>query len=81
MSQLVEVVFLKFHEGDIIAMFPKQLEKIGCDSYQHQGQHGSASLELLDELTPATDEEYESLYNELSRQGYNLKVMTPECKV
>ena len=74
---ITKVVFLKFIEGDIIAMFPSIVETIGCDSYQHHGQHSPASLELLEELTPATEQEYQSLKKELDWY-YNLKVVTPE---
>jgi len=74
-----KVVFLKFPQGDIIAMFPEipGTNKPGdCLSYQHTGQHGAASTELLRELQPATPEEYAPLKSELENHfDYHLEVI------
>ena len=70
------VVFRKFPEGDLIAIFPNQPE--GPDtvnSYQTNGQHGEASLALIHELEPATPQEHGDLAAELGRIGYNITVI------
>ena len=74
------VVFRKFKEGDVIALFPDQvniyygLGTIGC--YQHIGQHGKCSLDITSITKLATIEEYEPLLKELKSIGYeNLRVM------
>jgi hypothetical protein len=71
------VVFRKFPEGDIIALFPNQIEtKEGhINSYQHVGQHGGASPELINELEKAHFNEYQDLANELLSIGYDLQVI------
>ena len=69
-------------EGDVIALFPKLLE--GQDvhgnqfilSYMHIGQHGGASDDLIDDLSPATADEYSDLKAELSSIGYELEVQS-----
>ncbi len=43
-------------------------------SYQHVGQHGAASSELVRELRPATPAEYADLLAELKDIGYCLRV-------
>ncbi|WOG27799.1 hypothetical protein [Endozoicomonas sp. 8E] len=70
---MTKVVFRKFPEGDVIALFPDDVadNRGHISSYQQQGQHGAASPALMDELTPATVEEYQHLLNELTHQiGY-----------
>ncbi len=76
------VTFRKFPEGDVIALFPKLLE--GQDihsnqfilSYMHIGQHGSAIDDLIDDLSPATSDEYSDLKAELTSIGYELEVQS-----
>lgn len=73
------VVFRKFRkEGDIIAMFPlinADNNKGACMSYQHIGQHGAASYDLVNAYTiPALEREYTELKKELESIGYNLKI-------
>ena len=80
MSDLV--TFRKFPDGDVIALFPKLFE--GQDnhgkqfilSYMHIGQHGGASDDLIDELSPATADEYSDLKAELTSIGYELEVQS-----
>ena len=75
------VTFRKSPEGDVIALFPKLLE--GQDvhgnqfilSYMHIGQHGGASDDLIDDLSPATSDEYSDLKAELTSIGYELEVV------
>ncbi|MGD2065628.1 MAG: hypothetical protein PVI43_00480 [Candidatus Bathyarchaeota archaeon] len=67
-----KVVFRKFEEGDVIALFPEvpwsdQL----ISSYQHIGQHGGSSPELIEGLQVATEDEYSALLTELASLGYS----------
>lgn len=73
----VKVIFRKFKDGDIIALFPALAgsnNPITCASYMHIGQHGEAVAGTLG--TPATPEEYADLLAELGRVGYkNLRIV------
>ena len=76
------VTFRKFTDGDVIALFPKLFT--GQDnqgnqfilSYIHIGQHGGASDDLIDDLSPATADEYSDLKAELTSIGYELEVQS-----
>jgi hypothetical protein len=73
------VVFKKFKDGDVIAFFPElpgDMSPGTCSSYQHVGQHGAASVDLLRDLRPATPAEYGPLKSELESApyGYRFKV-------
>lgn len=74
------VIFRKYSDGDIVAMFPEiAVDQIGynCQSYMHVGQHSAASpQEVLKQTKPATPMEYAVLQDELERVvGYNLKMI------
>lgn len=76
-KEKTKVIFRKFKDGDIIALFPEiQADQNynNCQSYQHIGQHGAASYSLIDTTKPANEMEYQDLYNELTSIGYNLKI-------
>ena len=67
-----KVIFRKFPEGDVIALFPEQNEGRGTiNSYMTVGQHSEASKALISELKPASPEEYADLMSELKKVGYN----------
>ena len=69
----MKVIFRKFPEGDVIALFPEELadNRGSILSYQAAGQHGAASPALVNDLEEATEEEYAALLNELTHQaGY-----------
>ncbi len=77
---MTKVVFRKYKEGDIIALFPEETNRrnLMIMSYQHIGQHGEADYEVVIKGTkPATEQEYTPLLNELTNQvGYeNLRIM------
>lgn len=77
-SDKTRVIFRKF-EGEVIALFPELPGDSNfyatCLSYQHLGQHGSASVDLCAEgTTPATPAEYADLKKELESLGYILQV-------
>lgn len=64
------VVFRKWRNGDVIALWPDSLHRGGYGfvmSYEHIGQHGGADYHGVVAATkPATPEEYADLLAELS---------------
>jgi hypothetical protein len=73
----VDVVFRKFRDGAIVALFPNEINYSdgSCESYQHIGQHGAADYaHCMRVTTPATPNEYKPLYTELVKIGYELNV-------
>lgn len=75
------VIFRKWKDsGDIIALFPYDLgsdDPYTCSSYEHMGQHGAATPQLVIQMTtPSKPEEYAPLKAELESLGYKLKPMT-----
>lgn len=74
-----KVVFRKFKEGDIIAMFPREpgtYDASTCMSYQHLGQHGSADPRIVSITKLAKPSEYAALAKELRGLGYVLDIRT-----
>lgn len=71
-----KVVFRKFNDGQVIALFPE----LPCDdrgnitSYMHIGQHAPASRFIVHDTKPANPEEYADLHAELLRIGYDLEI-------
>ena len=73
--QETKVVFRKFKNGEVIALFPELKEHGGnILSYMHVGQHGAASTAIVNDTTPATAQEFGPLFIELERIGYRLAV-------
>jgi hypothetical protein len=69
----VKVIFRKFPEGDVIALFPEEDQGRGLiGSYMTVGQHSDASKSLITELEPASKEEAAKLADELKRIGYDV---------
>jgi hypothetical protein len=72
------VVFGKFPDGGIIALFPylpaECLNSWLCESYMHIRQHGAADPLIVYDTRPANPEEFASLKSELERIGYQLAV-------
>jgi len=72
------VIFRKYKNNQIIAVFPTELGS--CDSYQCQsymtiGQHGSCDPNVIQDTNPASAAEYYDLFSELVSLGYeNLQV-------
>ena len=66
----IDVIFRVFEDGDVIALWEENTQSKWLMCYQHIGQHGEASRELVDELRPATQEEKEGLILELNSIGY-----------
>ena len=73
-----KVIFRKFPDGDVIAIFPRIMGDSNpyrtCLCYQQIGQHGAITLDFARFTKPAQVNEYTDLYNELCRIGYELKV-------
>ena len=71
-----KVVFRKYKDGEILALFPELSEGgAGVESYIHVGQHGGADYSgCIRRTVPATPEEYKDLAEELESIGYNLLI-------
>jgi len=76
------VVFRKWKNGDVIALFPLIDESPGrCLSYEHTGQHGIADYgHVIDRTDPARPHECADLKAELEQIGYTLKIRTRRPK-
>lgn len=76
--QKTNVVFRKYPDGEIVALFPHEkwnLKGTECACYHHIGQHGGAEYEfVINRTVPATEAEYKELFEELEERGYNLAV-------
>lgn len=73
-----KVVFRKFKEGEVIALFCNSASYCNPGkvmSYMHIGQHGEASRYLGRDLKLASPGEYAPLLRELSR------IYSPEFKI
>lgn len=74
-GEQVTVIFRKYSNGDIIALFPTVRADIRgflCQSYMHIGQHGAADYrKVIDDTKPANEDEYSVLLQELRMIGYN----------
>jgi hypothetical protein len=76
----VDVIFRKWKDGDIIALFPNIAHDTNgfyCSSYMHVGQHGGADYAgVLTQTKLASESEYKNLKKELENIGYVLNVKT-----
>lgn len=75
---MTRIVFRKWRNGDIIALFPDiQETEYKVLVYEHIGQHGVADYTNVISITrPASPEEYHGLMTELKTIGYkNIKVI------
>ena len=72
----VKVIFRKYRDGSILALFPEIEFCPGyCSSYMHIGQHSAARYEHCIESTkPAKEEEYKPLLEEILSIGYDLVI-------
>lgn len=70
---MTKVVFRKWKNGDIIALFPDDVNQHDgtVTSYMHIGQHGAADYAgVIADTFPAQENEYRDLLNELKAIGY-----------
>lgn len=77
MSQADTVVFRKWKDGNVIALFPElpaDLSGNHCDAYEHVGQHGGADYHgVIQQTKPCSVDDAADLINELGTIGYELK--------
>ena len=76
-KQTTKVIFRKYPDGSIIALFPEEKwNRMGnCASYMHVGQHGPADYQhVVASTKPAKPHEYEDLKRELQDLGYGLRI-------
>jgi len=80
------VIFRKFNEGDVVALFPDiPFDTQGnVASYSHIGQHRAADYDtVLGKTVPATETEYRRLLKELRETGYTdleVKEIPPDLR-
>ncbi len=78
-KKVLKVVFRKFNDGEVIALFPEFTNKRNytIDSYMHVGQHGECDPLIVNDTKLATEEEYKTLLNEIKSiyHDYDIKVM------
>jgi hypothetical protein len=77
-EERTKVIFRKFPNGEIIALFPElpgTNDVSTCLNYMHIGQHGSGKA-TLDGTKKANWLEHGDLYIELTRLGYHLKTVS-----
>jgi hypothetical protein len=78
LSEKTTVIFRKWSDGSIIALFPEDKADLegNCSAYMHIGQHGAADYySVIERTKPAHIKEYRELKKELETRGYDLKVM------
>lgn len=83
-NPITKVIFRKFKEGQIIALFPEEISDQNpyhCSSYMQLGQHSAADIVgMIRGTSAASPAEYADLKRELENYGpkdsnYNLKVI------
>jgi hypothetical protein len=78
LSEKTTVIFRKWPDGSIIALFPEDIADMegNCTAYMHIGQHGAADYSSVIERTkPVHTKEFMELKKELETRGYNMNVM------
>lgn len=70
------VIFRKDPKGSIFAVMPYEIADLSGNmtSYAHVGQHSALSPEYLRDTTPAREDEYRDLLEELVSIGYDPEV-------
>jgi hypothetical protein len=77
-KEKTKVIFRRWLNGSVIALFPEiATDTLGyyCQSYMHVGQHGPSCPTLVSSTKPASKEEYQALFDELTKLGYNLEII------
>lgn len=70
----IPVIFRKFKDGEVIAIFPNAIADYSghVQTYLHVGQHGAGNFPaLMRDTKAATSLEYSALKKELSEIGYS----------
>lgn len=75
-KEATTVIFRRFKDGEVIALFPYQIEdhKGNVLSYMHTGQHSAASLDIIQYTVLAQPSEYADIQKELEGIGYLLDI-------
>lgn len=70
------VIFRKERGGSIVAVLPYEIADLSGNmtSYAHIGQHSAMSPDYLRDTTPAREDEYRELLDELVSIGYDPKI-------
>ena len=68
------IIFRKWKDADVIAIFPTILgtmDAYTCQMYEHVGQHGAGDpIGVIGKTSPAKPREYSALLKELHQRGY-----------
>lgn len=76
-SEKIKVIYKKFKDGEIIAIFPDLPGKVGdkntCESYMLVGEHSYCEKKLIKTLKNATQQDYRKI-NSLLQNRYNNKL-------
>lgn len=79
MEDTIKITFVKTPDEEVCAVFVDEFwdsAKKGLTSYMHCGGHSWCSPSILKEWPLATEEEYQSLLEELNTIGYeNIKII------
>lgn len=79
MTDKTKVIFRKWRDGTIDAIFPElpaSRNGLDCVAYAHVGQHGAADYHaVIWQTKPAMPDEYAALARELTGIGYALDVI------
>lgn len=78
-QEKTKVIFRKFPDGEVIALFPELPGTNGinsCLSYQHIGQHGAAMVAIYYDTKPCDAFDRLPLEKELTAIGYKLTVVS-----
>jgi hypothetical protein len=85
MNQADVVVFRRWRNGDVIALFPDlpaDLYGDYCDAYEHVGQHGGADYHGVIQATkPCSVDDAADLVTELRTIGYELRPIQRASRV
>lgn len=76
---ITKVIFRKFKDGEVIALFPElpgSMSLSHCQSYMHIGQHGTSSTSIYYDTKPVKPIDYMCLKTELWSLGYRVKVVS-----
>jgi hypothetical protein len=77
-TQTTDIIFRKYPEGDIIAIFPHECNdrRGNVTSYMQTGQHSSADYKgVISSTKPATLAESNDLFHELKGLGYDIRIV------
>jgi len=74
-ESVTEVMFRRYGNGKVIALFPYDIGMGGNIKSYRRGKFGLSSLSLIELTKEATESEYFGLFDELNEQGYRLKVI------